>query len=410
MRSLAALLLFAGTAAAQPNVILIAGDDQGWTDFGFMGHPVVKTPHLDRLSREGALFPNGYVPTSLCRASLATLLTGLYAHQHKICCNDPPAGVDRAQMLPFLRDAPTLPRLLGAQGYRSFQTGKFWEGHFSNGGFTDGMTLTGRHGGEGLVIGRKTMQPVYDFIEAGRGKPFFVWYAPMMPHLPHDPPERILAKYRADGRDIRQAKYWAMCEWFDETCGELLGWLDRKGLAENTLVVFVIDNGWVQATGAPKPDDQFTTRSKNTPYDAGVRTPVILRWPGHVKPGRHDGLVSTVDLAPTILSACGVAVPEKMPGLSLLDVAAGRGALKRDAVFGEIYLHNCVKVGEPALSLTHRWVRQGEWKLIVPADAKAMPELYDLAADPSEKADRAGGETQRVMGLRGRLDQWWNGR
>ena len=395
---------------APPNVILIVGDDMGWTDYGFMGHPVVHTPHLDKLAKESAHFPNGYVPTSLCRASLATLLTGLYAHQHKICCNDPPEGVDRKEMLPFLRDAPTIPRLLKEKGYRSFQTGKFWEGHYTNGGFTHGMTTKGRHGEEGLVIGRKTMKPICDFIEDCGKTPFFVWYAPMMPHLPHDPPERILKRYQAPGRDERQAKYWAMCEWFDETCGELLGWLDKKGLSDNTLVVFVIDNGWIQATGPVKKNDQFETRSKNTAYDAGVRTPIIIRWPGHVKPGKYADLVSTIDLAPTILTACGVKPPAKMPGLSLLDVAAGKGKLPRERVYGEIYLHNCVKVGEPSLSLTYRWVRQDRWKLIVPADAKQKLELYDLDADPYEKKDLAGGEAERVKKLRETLDQWWNGK
>ena len=122
-------------AETHPNVVMLIGDDMGWNDYGFMGHEVVKTPHLDRLASEGALFPNGYVPTSLCRASLATLLTGLYASQHKICCNDPPKGIDRSEMLPFLGKAATIPRLLKEQGYQSLQTGKFWEGHFSNGGF-----------------------------------------------------------------------------------------------------------------------------------------------------------------------------------------------------------------------------------------------------------------------------------
>ena len=107
--------LCSGNSAAHgaerpPNVVMIVADDQGWTDFGLMGHPVVKTPHLDKLAAESAVFPNGYVPTSLCRASLATLLTGLYAHQHKICCNDPPDDVDRAAMHPFIKQAPALPR------------------------------------------------------------------------------------------------------------------------------------------------------------------------------------------------------------------------------------------------------------------------------------------------------------
>src|SRR3954471_237887 len=89
----------------KPNVILVVADDQGWTDFGFMGHEVVKTPHLDRLASQSAAFANGYVPTSLCRASLATLLTGQFAHQHLICCNDPPDDVDRSKMHPFIKKA-----------------------------------------------------------------------------------------------------------------------------------------------------------------------------------------------------------------------------------------------------------------------------------------------------------------
>src|SRR5438874_797102 len=126
--------------AEQPNVIMIVADDQGWTDFGFMGSKIVQSPHLDKLAVESAVFTNGYVPTSLCRASLATLLTGLYGHQHKICCNDPPDGMDRSAMHPFIQQAPTIPRLLKEAGYVSLQTGKYWEGHYANAGFTQGMT------------------------------------------------------------------------------------------------------------------------------------------------------------------------------------------------------------------------------------------------------------------------------
>jgi uncharacterized sulfatase len=299
--------------------------------------------------------------------------------------------------------------LLKDVGYRSFQTGKFWEGHYSNGGFTEGMTTKGRHGEEGLVIGRQTLKPIYDFIEKSR-EPFFLWYAPMMPHLPHNPPERILKKYQAKDRDERVAKYWAMCEWTDETVGELLGWLDKKGLADNTLVVFVVDNGWVQATGEPKPNDQFATRSKNTPYDAGVRTPVILRWPGKVKPGTYPDLVSTIDVAPTILAVCGGKATKEMHGLSLLDAAAGKGKLDREAVFGEIYLHTAKKLEDPAVNLTHRWVRAGDWKLIVPVKDGARPELYDLAKDPGETKDLAANEPERVGRLGKLLKAWWEPR
>ena len=402
---------------ATPNVVLIVADDQHWGDFGFMGHPEIRTPHLDKLAAAGAVFENGYVPSSLCRASLATIVTGLYGHQHRICFNDPPAGVDRAAMLPFMRDAPALPRVLGERlGYRSLQTGKWWEGHFSNGGFTDGMTLNGpggRHGDAGLAIGRKTMRPVFDFIDdcRARDRRFLVWYAPMMPHEPHDSPARLVEKYRAPGRDERLAKYWAMCEWFDETCGQLLDFLDQRQLTKDTLVVFVVDNGWIQETGSSKRvAGNFAPKSKRSPYDAGLRTPVVLRWPGRVKPRRHEDLVSTVDIVPTVLDACGLKPAPAMQGLSLLPVAGGREEkLAREAVFGEIFEHTAAgDVREPALSLTHRWVRAGDWKLIVPE--RAPPELYDLKRDPAEERDRAAERPAEVTALRERLDGWWRGR
>ena len=376
-----------------------------------MGHKVVRTPSLDRLASESAAFPNGYVPTSLCRASLATLLTGQYAHQHRICCNDPPEGVARAAMHPFIRAAPAVPRLLGDAGYVSLQTGKFWEGHFSNAGFTDGMTTRGRHGEEGLLIGRRTMKPIYDFIERSGDKPWFVWYAPMMPHQPHDPPARLLQKYAAPGRPVKLAEYYAMCEWFDETCGELLAYLDDRGLRENTLVAFVVDNGWIQETGNERTTrGQFAPKSKMSPYDGGLRTPVILRWPGRTRSGRYADLVSTVDVAPTLLAAAGLKPPPQMSGLNLLDAAAGKGRLKRDAVFGEIFVHTAFDIDRPALNLTHRWIRRGDWKLISFDAEKKPAELYNLRQDPFEEKDLSSRNPQRVQELNAVLHGWWSGR
>ncbi len=403
-----------GTSNKQPNVVMIVSDDQGWGDFGFMGHPEIRTPNLDRLAAEGAAFPNGYVPTSLCRSSLSTILTGQYAHQHGICCNDPPEGVDRSAMV---LSARTVPGILAERGYASLQTGKWWEGHYSNGGFTEGMTenrKNGRHGDAGLLIGRDTMKPVFDFIDRCQTKsqPFFLWYAPMMPHTPHNPPAEILKKYQKPGRDEKVAKYWAMCEWFDQTCGALLDHLDANKLSDNTLVVFVVDNGWIQYTGPNRNPGraQFETRSKLTPYDGGLRTPVILRWPGQTKPGVYKDLVSTIDLAPTMLTACGVAPDADLPGLSLLDVGAGGKSLKRDAVFGEIFQHTAAAVGKPGLSLTHRWVREGDWKLIRFDRPPKPPELYDVNADPTEERNLAPMHPDRADRLAQRIDQWWDGR
>lgn len=409
--ALAALSAF-GCAAPRPNVFLIVGDDQGWTDFGFMGHPVVRTPNLDRLASEGACFTSGYVPTSLCRPSLATLLTGLYPHQHRICANDPPEGVERGAMLPFIRHVPTLPRLLGERGYLSLQTGKFWEGSYANAGFTQGMTIDppgrGRHGDDGLAIGRETLEPIYRFIDACGPRPWFVWYAPMMPHEPHTPPERILRRYAVPDRDVRLARYWAMCEWFDATCGALLDFLDRRGLREGTLVVFVVDNGWIQQTGEARTTrGGFAPKSKLSPYDGGVRTPILLRWPERIRPGRYADPASTVDLAPTILAACGAEPSAEMRGVSLLGAASGRGSLGRAAVFGEIFSHAAADLERPDRGLTHRWVREGEWKLIVPAAPAVAPELYRVAQDPQEEKNVADTEPRRVKHLMDVLDRWW---
>ena len=127
---------------------------------------------------------------------------------------------------------------------------------------------------------------------------------------------------------------------------------------------------------------------------------------GHpiVKTQRLDALVSTTDLAPTILTACGVVPPKEMPGLSLLETAAGNGRLARDAVFGEIYLHTAVDIKQPALNLTHRWIRAGDWKLIAFQDGKTPPELYDVKADPFEEQNLARAEPDKVRELLHRID------
>ncbi len=355
-------------AREQPNVVLIISDDQGWTDYGFMGHPQVRTPHLDRLAGASRVFPRGYVPASLCCPSLASILTGRYPHQHRIVSNDPPMPTDlrgaaryqspqfregRERMNAIIAAQPTLPRLLAESGYVCLQTGKWWQGHFSRGGFTHGMTRGdesrgGRHGDDGLAIGRQTMQPIFDFIaEAQRdAKPFFVWYAPMLPHQPHNPPDRIVAKYREQTDSPHVAKYWAMVEWFDETCGQLLDYLDEHKLAENTIVVYVTDNGWIQS-----PDSgSYAARSKQSPYDGGLRTPIMVRWPGKLKPARIEALASSIDIAPTLLHATGVDLPDGLPGVNLLnDVAVAA----REAVFGACFTHDAIDLEAPAKGL--RW-------------------------------------------------------
>ena len=133
-------LIQAESESSHPNIVIILSDDQAWNDYGFMGHDTIKTPALDKLASESAVFKRGYVPVSLCRPSLMTVITGLYPHQHKITGNDPPKGMNRQKLLKHVKQADCLPEMLGKIGYQSFQTGKWWEGNPSLAGFTSGMT------------------------------------------------------------------------------------------------------------------------------------------------------------------------------------------------------------------------------------------------------------------------------
>ncbi len=403
---LTALLAFPGSQEAQPNVLLLISDDQAWGDFGFMGSPEIKTPHLDALAQGSLLFPRGYVPTALCRASLATLITGLYPHEHKITGNDPPKGEDRARMLKHIAAVDTLPKLLAGAGYRSLQTGKWWEGECQCGGFTEGMThgdpkRGGRHGDVGLQIGRKTMAPAFDFIDACAESetPFFLWYAPFLPHTPHNPPERLLKQYLKEGVPEPIAKYQAMCTWFDETCGQLLDHLDAKDLTRDTIVVLVTDNGWIQRADRKG----FAPRSKRTPYEGGVRTPILFSWPGTIEPAERSLPVSSVDIAPTILAACGVEVPKALPGVDLRSVGDERGP-----VFGAAYTHDAVDIDQPAKSLLTRWILDGEHKLLVHTNPEQADELYNVVADPAEQSPLTDDAVSAA--LRAKLDLWWDGR
>jgi arylsulfatase A-like enzyme len=436
----AAATIAAPASAAPPNVVLILSDDQHWGDYGFMGHEQIRTPALDRLAGESLVFTRGYVPSSLCCPSLASLITGRYPHEHKIVGNDPPESPDvprgspagraafaagRERMNRHLEAWPTLPKLLGEHGYTSLQTGKWWQGDFRRGGFDVGMTKGQRHGDEGLAIGRKTMEPIRDFVRRCRGedKPFFVWYAPMLPHDPHDPPQDLVEHYSAKTDSVHVARYWGNVERFDRTVGELLDFLDTEKLSADTLVVYVTDNGWLQRTDAPR----FAPRSKLSPYDGGLRTPIMLRQPGRIQPATSEALASSLDILPTVLAACGVPAPAGLPGVNLLDADA---VAARKQLFGECYTHTLLDLDDPAASLMWRWTVREDgdhlWKLIEPVTAVAgrpFPkwegrnvasddqaryergevELFDVAADPGETKNLAADHPALVRDLRASL-------
>ncbi|MEL6108882.1 MAG: sulfatase-like hydrolase/transferase, partial [Planctomycetota bacterium] len=372
------LLSVEPAAAEPPNIVLIISDDQAWSDYGFMGHEVIETPHLDRLASEATVFPRGYVPTALCRPSLATLLTGQYASVHGITGNDPsPKYAEResklyaerrAQLISYMDRFPLLPKALADAGYMTHQSGKLWEGSYQNAGFTHGMTRGfpergGRHGDDGLKIGREGMGPIDAFLDEAidKEKPFFLWYAPFMPHTPHTPPQRLLDKYTKDGRSQTIAKYYAMCEWFDETCGQLRTSLEQRNVHENTLIVYVCDNGWIQDPDSRK----YAPRSKQTPYEGGIRTPIFYWMPGKIPAARRDELETSLDIYPTILAAAGIDVPDGLPGMNLMESLTKKQPIDRERIFGESFAHDIADIENPEASLLFRWCIEGQWKLLL---------------------------------------------
>jgi uncharacterized sulfatase len=405
---------------ARPNVVLIVSDDQAWSDYGFMGHPHLKTPNLDRLAAESLTFRRGYVPSSLCCPSLATILTGRFPHQHKITSNDPPlvpglAGKNfhqseafqagRERMNQHMQAVATLPGVLKDNGYLTLQTGKFWQGHYSHGGFTHGMTRGDRHGDDGLQIGRKTMKPIEEFIDAAgqEKKPWMIWYAPMLPHDPHNAPAKYLERTKPLAPSETVAKYWANVEWFDQTVGDLFSILESRALSQNTIVLYVTDNGWIQDPAHPR----YAPKSKQSPYEGGVRTPIMVRWIGKVAPGESQDLAHSIDLMPTILKALGVGLPEGLPGIDLLDPQA---TAARKMIFGECFTHNAINLDVPQENLRWRWAIQGKWKLIIPnpsIEKEGVLELYDLDADPTEERNLAKSNLQLVEDLGDEIDKWW---
>ncbi|MBX2871437.1 MAG: sulfatase [Saprospiraceae bacterium] len=411
-------------AEDRPNIVLILSDDQAWGDYSFMGHEVVQTPNLDRLAAESVVFKRGYVPTAVCRPSLMTLVTGLYPHQHHITGNDPAGGFREARypredLLANIDTLAKLPTILGDAGYLSHQSGKWWEGNYSRGGFTNGMTQGRRHGDEGLTIGREGMQPIFDFIDTARTqeKPFFVWYAPFLPHTPHTPPDRLLSKYEAMDLTLPVAKYYAMIEWFDETCGDLVNYLDQNNLRENTLIYYLCDNGWIQK----EDKNGFDVRSKQSPMEGGVRTPIMFSWPGQLAPAERTEFVSSIDLFPTILEAAGIQSPGPRPGLNLWANLTTGAPIERDIIFGEGYGHNMIDNAEPEASLAYRWCIQEPWKLILcydgelegygadtHADMRMDPiRLYNIIEDPNEKINLADQHPAVVESLGAAIEAWY---
>ena len=418
-----AFFLPAGAFTAQPNIVFIISDDHDNEHLGFMGNEMVHTPNLDRLADSGTVFTVAHLPMSRCHPTLASFLSGLWPHQSGIYYN---YGAKK------LGTKNSLPGLLKKAGYATYVEGKYWEGDPREMGFTHGKGKTAR------TFVRKGQDDLFSFIDdVGGKKPLFIWWAPLIPHTPHNP----LPKYRDLFANVKitvpayiSAGYketflrkerlsLAMEAWLDDGVGQLEKKLKQKGLYSNTLFVFLIDNGW--CNGRP---------SKGTPFEKGVRTPVFLTWPGKIKDGqRFSCLTSTLDVFPTILDYAEARIPEGIPGKSLRPIIEGKTTENREALFGAIYPAFATKDDQrPERDIYAIYARDKRWKYIYylqnvkasmsgkylriqsiatefPARKKGDEDLYDLDADPLELKNLAGkpGQAERMKKMRAQAIKWW---
>lgn len=434
----------------KPNIIFIISDDQAFADYGFMGHEHIQTPNLDRLAQESATFTRGYATAPLCSPSLASMISGLYAFQHGITGNDPVVeyegeksygkfaanGEFPPNSYPVQRNKAyqtlatnfykhkLITQTLSENGYRSFQTGKWWVGSAEDAGFDKGMThgdfrRGGRHGDEGLKIAREGLDPIYDFMAEtdSLGQPFFLWYAPFLPHTPHNPPKELEEKYLKVAPSPTIAKYWAMVEWFDQTTGELLNHLKEKGWEENTIIVYTCDNGWIQSVDSKG----YAPRSKRSPFEGGIRTPLMFKYPGVITPKMNqEEVVSNVDMVPTVLSLLDLPKGE-LPGIDVLNEEA---LADRTTVFAEAYDHDIRNINVPTETILYKIAVEKDWKLLLPnneiikVDATTRKEkragyyakdiqLFNLTSDPNELKNVAAEHPEVVQRLTQKINAWW---
>ena len=284
--------------STQPNIVVFVADDAGWKDSSVYGNPRVRTPNIQRLADTGMTFSRAFVTSPQCSPSRASMLTGLYPHQ---------TGAEDLHE-PIPADVTILPAYLREEGYF---TGSMLKQHIGRAASRQFEWYSAR-------LGRFEA-----FLDRAGERPFFLWVGFMDPHRPylrdtiaepHDPADVRVPAHLADTPETRReiALYYDEITRMDGWIGRFLDTLEARGLRENTIVIYLSDNGW------PFP------RAKGSLYDAGMRTPYIWSWPDVVESGtRREGIASTIDLAPTLLDAAGAEIPADMEGESIVGVLRG---------------------------------------------------------------------------------------
>jgi len=415
----AATLLRDAAAApdpAPPNIVFILIDDMGWADLACYGSTYHESPHIDRLATQGMRFTDAYAACPVCSPTRASIVTGKY-----------PATVNLTDFIaghwrPYAKlvvpkfnlnlpaEEVTLPEALKKAGYTSACFGKWHLGGRGSGPADHGFDTSGSAPNQGDKRVAGLTDKAIGFITANKDKPFFLYLSHHTVHIPLEAPRELVEKYRKKlkpGQEFPQQAnptYAAMVEHLDSHVGRLLAKLDELKLAERTLVVFFSDNGGLHkiytgrgswtTSNAPLRDE------KGTLYEGGIRVPLIVRWPGVVKPRTVCTVpVSSVDFYPTLLELAGAqGDPKHVPdGESLMPLLKQAGSLKRNAIFWHYpHYHHTAPCGA---------VRQGKHKLIEFFEDGTL-ELYDLESDLGEKANLAAKLPEKAAELRKVLAAW----
>ena len=399
------------TGRTHPNVLLILTDDQGWGDIRSHGNDQIDTPVLDRLAEEGARFDRFYV-SPLCAPTRASLLAGRYHLRTGVW------GVTKGREV-MRAEEVTMAEAFKQAGYATGCLGKWHNGehypHHPNGkgfdeffGFCAGHwtnyfdTRLERNGEEveteGYISDVLTDEALA-FVEKNRDRPFFCYLPYNAPHGPYQVPDVYFDKYKARGVGDTTACIYAMCENIDDNVGRLLAKLDELGLAEDTLVLFLSDNGpaGVRYNGGMR-------GGKGSVHEGGSRVPLFVRWPGRVRPGTVvRPIAAHIDLLPTLVDLCGIDMPETLPfdGVSLRPLLEGReeGWPER-----ALFTHRTAWDGPECPGPAEGAVRTPRHRFVYTSKGC---ELYDMAADPGQTTDISEDEPGLLAKLRGAYEAFF---
>ena len=397
-------------SSERPNVLLVMTDDQGWGDVRVHGNPEIDTPVMDRLAGEGAWFERFYV-SPVCAPTRASLLTGRY--HLRTGTSWVTRGLETMRpgevtMAEVFRDAGYATGLFGkwhnGAHYPSDPTGQgfdtffgFMAGHWNN-YFDTGLTYNGQQvETEGYITDVLT-DSALAFIDRHRDEPFFCYVPYNAPHGPFQVPDAYFDRYKARGLDDKNAAVYGMVENIDDNLGRLLGKLDEAGIAENTIVLFLTDNG----PNGDRYNGDMRGR-KGSVHEGGVRVPLFVRWPGHIAPGTVvREIAAHIDLYPTLAELTGVAMPEGPPvdGISLAPLFGDTPARWPARL---LFTHH--SRGDSLETLPGA-VRTPRYRLVREKEEDAWA-LYDMVADPGQHVDVAAGHPGIVDSLSAAYDEWF---